>query len=111
MAGPRTSRVLAVGFVVGAVVVLPAALLALVWQPAELVFPFLTPGLVLLLPLNAAMADWPGAVNMTLGALANGLVVGVVAVLLVRLWGMLRGWRTPPTPSSGPSRPGSPTPS
>ena len=60
--------------------------LALLFPLAERLLPVLTPGIVLLRPLSSAMAGWPGGVNMLLGSLANGLVVGLLlaaAALLV----------------------------
>lgn len=74
-----------VGFLVGALVLVPVALLALVLPPAEYLAPFLTPGVVLLLPLNAWMADWPDVVNLVLGSLANGVAIGLLAALVALL--------------------------
>lgn len=71
-----------VGFLVGALILVPVALLALVLPAAEYLAPFLTPGVVLLLPLNAWMADWPDVVNLVLGSLANGVAFGLLAALV-----------------------------
>lgn len=78
----RPRRWFLVGFVVGALVLVPVALLALVLPAAEYVAPFLTPGVVLLLPLTPLMADWPDAVNLVLGSLANGVAVGLASALV-----------------------------
>lgn len=68
-------------FVVGAVVTVPVALLSLLSSAVESVAGLLTPGLWLLTPLVPAMADWPAPVNLLLGSLANGLLLGVLGVL------------------------------
>jgi hypothetical protein len=82
---PRPRRAFLLGFLAGVLVIVPAAMLALLFPVAERVAPVLTPGLALLRPLSSAMAGWPGGVNLLLGSLANGLVVGllVAAVALV----------------------------
>lgn len=69
-------------FAVGAVVTVPVAMLSLLLPAVESVSGVLTPGLWLLTPLVPAMAGWPGAVNLLLGSLANGLLLGVVGVLV-----------------------------
>lgn len=84
----RPGRWFGVFFVLGALLLVPVAGLALVVPAVEAVSAVLTPGVVLLLPLQGPMADWPGAVNLLLGSLANGLVVGVLGVaacLVLRL--------------------------
>lgn len=76
-----------IGFLIGFVITLPAVFLGLLVPAAEKVIPFVTPGTLLLRPLTALIQVWPGAVNMLLASIANGLVFGVVAVcgaLLVR---------------------------
>jgi hypothetical protein len=85
-----TRRLFWTAFVVGALLPFPAAALALLWQPGEVIAPLVTPGIVLLLPLVGLMQDWPAAVNMVLASLANGLVAGVLALVVRRVWGMLR---------------------
>ena len=78
--GRSAPRRLAVGgFVVGFLLPVPVALAALLVPLAERVAPVLTPGVALLRPLSASMATWPGAVNMLLASLSNGVVFGVVA--------------------------------
>ena len=75
---PPPRRALALGFLAGFVVTVPAAMLALLFPWAERLAPVLTPGVTLLGPLSAEMAGWPGGVNLLLGSLANGLVVGLL---------------------------------
>jgi hypothetical protein len=72
-------RAFALGFLTGFLVTVPAVVLALLFPLAERWMPVLTPGVALLRPLSSAMAGWPGGVNMLLGSLANGLVVGLLA--------------------------------
>jgi hypothetical protein len=74
------------GFVLGFLVLVPAAVLGLLFVAFERVQPWLTPGALLLRPLSDAMAGWPGAVNLLLGSVANGLVLGLVAAGLVAAW-------------------------
>lgn len=69
-------------FLVGAVITVPVAMLSLLSSAVESVSGVLTPGLWLLAPLVPAMAGWPGAVNLLLGSLANGLLLGVLGVLV-----------------------------
>ncbi len=76
---PGTRRPFAVGFAVGSLMTLPVTLLALAVPAFEPLAPFLVPGAALLQPLSPVMASWPGAVNLLLGSLANGLVVGALA--------------------------------
>ncbi len=66
------------GFLAGFLTWVPAVMLALLFPLAERVLPVLTPGSLLLRPLSSAMAGWPGGVNVLLGSLANGLVVGLL---------------------------------
>ncbi len=82
---PPPRRAFVLGFLAGFLVTVPAAMLALLFPVAERLLPVLTPGVALLRPLSSAMAGWPGGINLLLGSLANGLVVGllVAAVALV----------------------------
>lgn len=73
---PAPRRAFVLGFLAGFLVLVPAVVLALLFPLGEWLFPVLTPGVVLLRPLSA-MADWPGGVNVLLGSVANGLVVGL----------------------------------
>jgi hypothetical protein len=75
------------GFVAGVLVPVPAAILALLFPVAERLYPVLTPGALLLRPLSSGMAGWPGGVNMLLGSLANGLVVGLLVAAVALLVG------------------------
>ncbi len=63
--------------------------LALLVPVAEKIMPFLTPGTLLLRPWTALMQVWPGAINMLLVSVANGLVFGAAAIcvglLVIRL--------------------------
>jgi hypothetical protein len=86
----RPRRVFLVGFLVGFVVTLPAALLALVATWAEAALPWVVPGLLLTRPLAREMQDWPGAVNIGLAAVANGLVYGLVVLIVVTVLQRLR---------------------
>ncbi len=67
---------------------LPAVYLALLLPVGEKILPLLTPGAQLLRPLAPAMSSWPGAINMLLGSVANGLVFALlfsgIAVLILR---------------------------
>ncbi len=76
---PLPRRPFVLGFLAGLLITVPAVMLALLFPAAERVMPVLTPGVALLRPLSSAMAGWPGGVNMLLGSLANGLVVGLLA--------------------------------
>jgi uncharacterized membrane protein len=87
---PRTStrvrslpRIFVLGFAIGFVVTVPAAMLALIFSWAESALPWVVPGLLLTRPLSSVMQDWPGAVNLGLAALANGLVYGLVVLAVV----------------------------
>jgi hypothetical protein len=81
-------RAFALGFLIGAATTVPAVFIALLVPVGEWVLPFVTPGALLLRPFTGVLATWPGAVNLLLAAVANGLVVGVLAagiqVLLAR---------------------------
>ena len=86
---PSPRRALVLGFLVGFLIPVPAVMLALLFPLAERLLPVLTPGVVLLRPLSSAMAGWSGGVNMLLGSLANGLVVGLLvaaAAVIVSRW-------------------------
>lgn len=85
-----SARAFAVGFVVGLVVTVPAILFALLSPVGEALLPLLTPGSLLLRPIAEAMADWPGLLNVGLVSVANGLIYGLVAMVLVRVAGLLR---------------------
>jgi hypothetical protein len=63
-------------------------MLALLFPLVERLLPVLTPGSLLLRPVSSSMAGWSGGVNVLLGSLANGLVVGlpVAAVALLVSW-------------------------
>jgi hypothetical protein len=85
-AGRRTRswrRPFLVGFLIGIVVTVPAAVLALIFTGAEVALPWVVPGLLLTRALAPFMQTWPGALNLALAALANGLVYGLVAVAVV----------------------------
>jgi hypothetical protein len=84
---PLPRRAFVSGFLAGALVTVPAVVLALLVPVAERLGPVLTPGLVLLRPLSSAMAGWPGGANLLLGALANGLVVGLLLAAVTLLVG------------------------
>ena len=75
---PFPRRAFVLGFLAGFLVTVPAVVLALLLPVGERLAPVLTPGLALLRPLSSAMAGWSGGVNMLLGSLANGLVVGLL---------------------------------
>ncbi len=79
-AGRRLSlrRAAVIGFAVGVVVTLPAVFLALLVPFGEQLLPVLVPGSMLLQPLAPAMSTWPGAVNVLLTAVINGLVYAIV---------------------------------
>ena len=71
------------GFAFGALLVVPV-FVALLVPAAETVWPYLTPGTVVLRPLSNHMAAWPGAGNVFLLAVVNGLVVGALASGIAR---------------------------
>ena len=82
---PRARRAFLLGFALGALIVVPGVFVALLVPAAESVWPYLTPGAVLLRPLSDDMSAWPGAVNTLLLAVVNGFVVGAVAAGIVRV--------------------------
>ena len=86
----RARRSASWGFLVGFLVTVPAALLALVSATGEALKPYLVPGAWLLQPLTDAMADWPGLLTILLTAVANGLVYGAVAATV---WTVAGAWR------------------
>ncbi|HET9085401.1 MAG TPA: hypothetical protein VFN41_13455 [Candidatus Limnocylindrales bacterium] len=63
----------------------PAATFALLSPVGEALLPVLTPGSLVLTPISDAMANWPGLLNVGLVAAANGLLYGLVAIVLVRV--------------------------
>jgi hypothetical protein len=73
------------GFGFGALLVVPGVFVALLVPAAETVWPYLTPGTVVLRPLSNHMAAWPGAVNVFLLAVVNGLFVGALASGIARM--------------------------
>ena len=90
---PPPRRAFLLGFLAGVLVTVPAAMLALLFPMAERLAPVLTPGVTLLRPLSSAMAGWPGGINMLLGSLGNGLVVGLVVAAVALVVRRGRGWR------------------
>jgi hypothetical protein len=78
-ARPRRHRTFLLGLVLGALLVVPGVFVALLVPAAERVWPYLTPGAVLLRPLAGSMATWSGALNLLLLAVVNGLVIGALA--------------------------------
>jgi hypothetical protein len=78
------------GFVIGAVVLVLAAFISLLFDVPEWLQDLLTPGALLLSPLADAMADWPGLVNVGLAAVANGAIYGVIAVAVAAIANALR---------------------
>ena len=76
-------RAFLLGFLVGVVVTLPAALLGLVATWAEAALPWVVPGLLITRPLAPWMQTWPGALNIGLAAVANGVVYGLLVVGIV----------------------------
>ncbi len=86
----RSRRFASWGFLVGFLVTVPATLLALVSATGEALKPYVVPGTWLLEPLTDAMADWPGLVNILVGAVANGLVYGAVATTIGTVIGASR---------------------
>lgn len=73
-------RGFALGFVAGVVVTVPLVFLAMLTDVGEALLAVFVPGTVVLSPLTDVMAGWPGLVNVGLGAIANGLVYGALAV-------------------------------
>lgn len=71
------------GFVAGFAMTFAATFLALMTPLFELLHPVLVPGAALLAPLSDRMANWNGALNMTLGGIANGAVYAAVALVVV----------------------------
>jgi hypothetical protein len=82
-----------IGFVVGFLITLPAVFLGLLVPAAEKVMPFVTPGRLLLRPLTAWIEVWPGAVNMLIVSVANGLVFGVAVACVVLVFRRIRSRR------------------
>ena len=78
------------GFVVGAIALVLTAFVALLFNMPEWLKDLLTPGALLLSPLADAMADWPGLLNVTLGAVANGVVYGGIAVAVAAIANAMR---------------------
>ena len=87
---PWRRRPFLAGFVVGVALVVPAVLVALLVPGGDTVLPFLVPGAALLRPLSPVMATWPGAVNLLLAAVVNGLIFGALVVALARARGSAR---------------------
>ena len=90
MSAPRRRRLsvrraAVIGFIVGSVVTLPVLVLALLAPVGETLLPVLLPGSLLLGPLADSMASWPGAVNVVLTAVVNGLVYAALLVLIALL--------------------------
>ena len=81
-------RAAVIGFVVGLVIPLPAIVFALVSPIGETLLPVLVPGSILLRPLSSAMSSWPGAINVLLTSVLNGLLLavlfGLVSLLIPR---------------------------
>jgi hypothetical protein len=75
-------RAAVIGFIVGCLITLPALIFALLAPVGETLLPVLVPGSLLLRPLAAAMAAWPGAVNVVLTAVINGLVYAALLVVI-----------------------------
>lgn len=84
------ARAFGLGFAIGAVVTVPAIFFALLSPVGEAVLGILTPGSLLLKPLADVMATWPGLLNVALIAVANGLVYGLAAVVLVTVISAVR---------------------
>ena len=84
---PLPRRAFVLGFLAGFLITVPTAMLALLFPVAERLAPVLTPGVALLGPLSSSMADWPGGVNMLLGSLANGLVMGLLVAVFTLVVG------------------------
>jgi Flp pilus assembly protein TadB len=78
-------RAAVIGFIVGFLITLPVLVLALLTPVGETLLPILVLGSLLLRPLTDAMASWPGAVNVLLTAIVNGLVYAVVLAAISRL--------------------------
>ena len=82
---PFPRRAFLFGCLAGFLIWVPAVMLALLFPLAERLLPVLTPGSLLLRPLSSAMAGWSGGVNVLLGSLANGLVVGLLVATVALL--------------------------
>jgi hypothetical protein len=82
---PSLRRAAVIGFVVGSVIPLPALVFALVSPLGETLLPVFVPGSILLRPLAAAMSSWPGAVNLLLTSVLNGLLFAVLFGLVYLL--------------------------
>jgi hypothetical protein len=81
-AAPQVRRWIAVLFVVGFLIAVPATFVALLSTTGEAAFPYLFPGAAILgALLSDSMRDWNGAVNMLLGSVVNGLVYALVGGL------------------------------
>lgn len=93
--GRTAGRAFRLGFLVGALVTLPAIVLALLVPVGERLQPFLTPGAELLRLLPLPTATWPGALTLLLAALANGLVVGALAAAVAAVVVRWRAGRAP----------------
>ena len=85
-----TRRAFIIGFVVGAVVLVLAAFVSVLVEMPAWLFGVLTVGAVVLRPFAEAMADWPGLINIALAAIANGLVYGVVAIVVAWILNVMR---------------------
>jgi hypothetical protein len=79
--GPQLRRWIAVSFLVGFLIAVPATFFALLSTTGEGALPYLVPGAAMLRPLNDSMSDWNGAVNMVLVSVVNGLVYALVGGL------------------------------
>ena len=79
------SRAFVWGFVIGAVVLVVTIFAALLFELPDWLKDLLTPGVLLLTPLADATAGWPGFLNLILGAVANGAVYGVIAVVVAAI--------------------------
>jgi hypothetical protein len=75
-------RAAVIGFIVGCLITLPALIFALLAPVGETLLPVLVPGSLLLRPLTVAMAAWPGAVNVVLTAVTNGLLYAALLVVI-----------------------------
>ena len=78
-----TRRAFIIGFVVGAIVLVLAAFVSVLVEMPAWLFGVLTVGAVFLRPFADAMAEWPGLLNIALAAIANGIVYGVVGIVVV----------------------------
>lgn len=86
----RTRRAFIIGFVVGAIVLVLAAFVSVLVETPAWLFGVLTVGAVVLRPFAEAMAGWPGLLNIALAAAANGLVYGVVAIVVAWILNVVR---------------------